>query len=45
MSTFAVEGDLLFKDGHVPTALAYVAATLVLGLAATWAGIAVTRIR
>jgi CrcB protein len=43
MSTFAVEGDLLVKDGHAATALAYVMATLVFGVAATWIGVAVAR--
>jgi len=43
MSTFAVEDDLLIKDGHVATAIAYVVATLVVGLAAMWVGVAVAR--
>jgi len=43
MSTFAVEGDLLVKDGHAATAVAYVLATLVVGIAATWAGVGVAR--
>jgi len=43
MSTFAVEGDVLVKDGHAATAVAYVLATLVVGIAATWAGVGVAR--
>jgi CrcB protein len=43
MSTFAVEGDLLFKDGHVPGALLYVLATVVVGVAVTAAGVALAR--
>jgi len=43
MSTFAVEGDLLVKDGHTPTALLYVLATLVFGVAATWVGVGMAR--
>jgi CrcB protein len=38
-STFAVETDLLIKDGHAPIALAYAAASLVAGFIAVWAGI------
>ena len=38
-STFSVETDVLVKDGHVATAGAYVAASLVVGLAAAWLGI------
>lgn len=37
-STFAVETDLLIKNGHVLTALAYMAASLVAGLVAVWSG-------
>jgi CrcB protein len=44
MSTFAVEGDLLVKDGHAATALAYVAATLLFGVGATWTGAALARV-
>ena len=40
-STFAVETDVLVRDGHTPTAAAYAAASLVVGLAAAWAGTAV----
>jgi CrcB protein len=42
-STFAVETDVLLKDGHVATALAYLTATLVVGIAAAWAGFFVAR--
>ena len=42
-STFAVEIDLLIKDGHLLTALVYAAASLSAGLAAVWAGTAVAR--
>lgn len=38
-STFAVETDVLFKDGHAAVAVAYVAASLVAGFLAVWAGI------
>src|SRR5947199_2557034 len=41
MSTFAVEGDLLIKDGHSATALAYVVATVVVGIAATLVGVVI----
>jgi fluoride exporter len=43
MSTFAVEFDLLVKEGHTATALAYVAATVVVGVGATWVGVALAR--
>ena len=42
-STFAVETDLLIKDGHAGTGLAYAGASVVAGLAAVWAGIVATR--
>ena len=42
-STFAVETDLLVKDGNAVTAIAYVAASLVVGLLAAWTGITVAR--
>jgi fluoride exporter len=42
-STFAVETDLLLRDGHVATAVAYTAASLLLGLGAAWAGMAIGR--
>jgi fluoride ion exporter CrcB/FEX len=43
MSTFAVEGDLLVRDGHAVTALVYAAATLVAGIILTWAGMTLAR--
>jgi fluoride exporter len=43
MSTFAVEGDVLIKDGYVPTALLYVLATVIVGVAVTWVGVALAR--
>jgi CrcB protein len=39
MSTFAVEADLLIRDGHAGTAAAYVVATVGAGLLATAAGL------
>lgn len=42
-STFAVETDMLVKDGHTATALAYVGASLVVGVAAVWIGMLVAR--
>jgi fluoride exporter len=39
MSTFEVETALLLKDGHAPTAVLYLAASLVTGLALAYAGI------
>lgn len=38
-STFVVEADLLVRDGHPATAAVYVTASLVVGLAAVWAGV------
>lgn len=38
-STFAVETDLLIKDGHTAIALAYATTSLVTGFAVVWAGI------
>lgn len=43
-STFAVETDLLIRNGHVGLAAAYVAASLGVGLAAAWAGLTVGRV-
>jgi CrcB protein len=43
MSTFAVEADLLIKDGHAPTALFYVVATVIVGVVVTVAGVALAR--
>jgi CrcB protein len=42
-STFAVETDLLVKDGHAVTAMAYVVATLVMGFGAVWLGMWLAR--
>jgi fluoride exporter len=42
-STFAVETDLLVKQGHAAIGVAYAAASLVTGFAAVWAGIWVAR--
>ena len=42
-STFSVEADLLIKGGHVMTAVAYVTATVVVGLLSAWLGIRVGR--
>jgi len=42
-STFAVETDLLARNGYVGIALAYSAASLVGGLAAVWIGLSVGR--
>ena len=38
-STFAVETDLLIKEGHAPIAFAYAVASLAVGFLAVWAGI------
>jgi CrcB protein len=43
-STFAVEATTLGKDGHVPTALVYVVASLGLGLVAAAAGVTCGRL-
>ena len=43
-STFAIETDVLVKDGHTATALAYVGASLVVGVAAVWVGMLVARL-
>jgi fluoride exporter len=43
-STFAVETDLLIKDGHSVTAAAYVVSTLLVGFAAVWFGILLARV-
>jgi fluoride exporter len=42
-STFAVETDLLIKNGHPAVAAAYAGASLVVGVAAAWAGIMLAR--
>src|SRR3954451_11683832 len=39
MSTFAVESDLLVRDGHAGTAVMYVLATVAAGVLATTAGL------
>jgi len=43
-STFAVETDLLVKNGHAAVGLAYALASLGAGLGAVWAGIWVARL-
>lgn len=43
MSTLALESDLLVKGSDLGTALAYVAATVVAGVAAAWGGMAAGR--
>jgi CrcB protein len=43
-STFSVETDLLVKDGQVVVATAYVAASLLVGLAAVVAGMRLARL-
>jgi CrcB protein len=42
-STFAVETDLLVRNGHVAVAAAYVAASLVGGFGAVWTGLSLGR--
>jgi CrcB protein len=42
-STFAVETDLLIRDGHAAIAIAYALGSLVAGLTAVWAGMLVAR--
>jgi fluoride exporter len=42
-SAFTVETQALLQDGRYAVALGYVAGTVVLGLAAVWAGVAVGR--
>jgi CrcB protein len=44
-ATFAYETVRLLQDGHLVTAATYVAASLVFGLVASMAGIAVARMR
>lgn len=43
-STFVVETDLLAKDGRVGIALAYAAASLIVGFAAVWLGAVLARL-
>lgn len=42
-STFSLETIRLFEEGAAGIAVAYVAASLIAGLLATWAGIAIAR--
>ncbi len=42
-STFAVETDLLVKNGHVAVALAYALASVMAGCASVWAGLVLAR--
>jgi CrcB protein len=44
MSTFSVETDLLVRDGYAGAAVAYVVATVVVGLAAGWLGLLLARV-
>ena len=44
-STFSVETDVLLKDGHAAMAGGYVLASLVIGIGACWAGMALGRLR
>jgi CrcB protein len=43
-STFAVETDVLAKDGHAAIALSYVGASLIAGLGAVWVGMMTARL-
>lgn len=43
-STFAVETDLLVKNGHAPIGLAYAVASLAAGFVAVWAGMVAARV-
>jgi CrcB protein len=43
-STFAVEIDLLIKDGYPAIAIAYALGSLLAGFAAVWAGIVLARL-
>jgi CrcB protein len=43
MSTFAVDSDLLVKDGHVTAAVVYMAATVLVGVSVAWIGIVAGR--
>ncbi len=42
-SAYTVETNALLRAGHVPLALTYLFATVILGLLATWSGIAIAR--
>ena len=43
-SAFAVETDLLIKDGHATIGIVYTGASLLAGLVAVWLGISATRV-
>ncbi len=43
-STFAVETDLLIKDGHAVIGIVYTGASLLAGLVAVWLGISAARV-
>lgn len=43
MSAFALETDMLVRDGHLLTAAVYVLATIVSGVVSTWLGVALAR--
>jgi fluoride exporter len=43
-STFAVETDLLVKDGHAPLAVVYALASVAVGFAAVWIGMLCARL-
>lgn len=43
-TTFAVETDLLIKDGHAAIGVAYAAGSLIAGFAAVWGGILLARL-
>jgi len=43
-STFAMETDLLAKNGHIGVALTYASGSLVAGFAAVWAGVVLARL-
>jgi CrcB protein len=42
-STFAVETDVLIRDGHAAIAIVYAVVSLVAGFSAVWAGIRIAR--
>jgi CrcB protein len=44
-STFAVESDLLVKDGHALVGIGYAVISLLAGFVAVWSGLAVARVR
>jgi len=43
-STFAVETDLLIKDGHAVVGIVYTGASVLVGLVAVWLGISAARL-